>query len=159
LETGGTLYYFGMEPYDWESEGFESIDLPQPDVDSFANLVHFLVEVDRKEKRMNREIVQLVEPLFDKYGQDAAISIMNYVQQKQGWDLEILMERYEVENHLMSNYNLFDDSIFLKVLGTNAMYEYRRKVFSLSQTYLARAVREVLEKERPDTSVAGDPLL
>lgn len=108
---------------------------------------------------MTREVSKIMEPLFEKYGEDAAISVMNYVQQKQGWDLEILMERFEVENHLMSNYNLFDDSIFLKVLGTNAMYEYRRKVFMLSQTYLARAVREVLERERPNTSVTGDPLL
>lgn len=148
-----------MEPYNWEGDDFERIDLPMPEMDSFRNLVHFLIEADRKEKRMNHEVSQLMEPLFDKYGEDAAISIMNYVQRKQGWDLEILMERFEVENHLMNNYNLFDDSIFLKVLGTNAMYEYRRKVFSLSQTYLARAVREVLEKERPNTSVTGDPLL
>ena len=150
---------FRMEPYDWEGEDFERIDLPMPDVDAFRNLVHFLVEADRKEKRMTREVSKIMEPLFEKYGEDAAISVMNYVQQKQGWDLEILMERFEVENHLMSNYNLFDDSIFLKVLGTNAMYEYRRKVFMLSQTYLARAVREVLERERPNTSVTGDPLL
>ena len=73
--------------------------------------------------------------------------------------MEILLERYEVENHLMEQYNMFDDDIWLKVVGTSAMCDFRRQVFELSRTYLDRAVREVLERERPNNSVAGDPLL
>jgi hypothetical protein len=76
-----------------------------------------------------------------------------------GWDMEILMERYEVEDYLLSQHDIYDDDIWLKVLGTSAMSEYWREIFALSQTYLVRAVREVLGTEPQGRAVTGDPLL
>jgi hypothetical protein len=140
-------------------DDFEPIELPEQELNPIEMLSRFLVESDRREKRMYSEVSRALDFIHDKYGQDGSIAAMNYVQKKEGWDLEILLERYEVENFLMETYNVFDDDIWMKVVGTSAMSEYRRKVFALSRTYLARAVREVLERERPDNSVAGDPLL
>jgi hypothetical protein len=84
---------------------------------------------------------------------------MNYISTKMGWDIEILMEKHEVEDYLMGSHNIFDENIWRKVLGTSAMSDYRREVFALSQTYLTRAVREVLAREQPSTSPKVDPLL
>jgi len=85
--------------------------------------------------------------------------VVGYLSRRKGWDMEILLEKYEVEDYLMRAYDLFDDDIWQKVLGTTAMSDLRREVFALSQTYLTRAVREVLGRERPSNSVTGDPLL
>lgn len=143
----------------YDEDDFEPIELPNVEMTPLEQLSHFLIELDRKEKRLMNEVGRLLDKAHEKYGQDASIAAMHYVQRKEGWDLEILLERFEVENYLLEQHNLFDDDIWLKVLGTAAMSEYRRKVFELSQTYLGRAVREVLAKERPNNSVAGDPLI
>lgn len=150
--------------YDYEDEDDDDelfpIDLPQTE-DTVSYLVsQFFIEADRKEKRVNKEVSRLLDRLYEKHGEDlASISLMNYIGAKMGWDIEILMEKFEVEDYLMNAHNIFDENIWRKVLGTSAMSDFRREVFSLSQTYLTRAVREVLEKEQPNTSPAGDPLL
>ena len=143
----------------YDEDDFEPIELPPVEMTPLEQLSHFLIEVDRREKRLMNDVKRMLDKAHDKYGQDASIAAMHYVQSKEGWDMEILLERYEVENHLMEQYNMFDDDIWLKVVGTNAMCDFRRQVFELSRTYLDRAVREVLERERPNNSVTGDPLL
>ena len=135
------------------------LDLPESMNPLSYIISQFFIEVDRKEKKVYREVSSALEEIYERYGQPAGIAAVNYVARREGWDFEILLEKYEVENHLLNKYNTFDDNIWKKVLGTAAMSDYRRKVFEISQTYLDRAVREVLEKERPDTSQAGDPLL
>ena len=147
------------DDYDDDDELFP-IDLP-PTEQTVSYLVsQFFIEQDRKEKAVNKDVARALEKVYEKHGTDVtSISLMNYIGKKMGWDLEILMEKYEVEDYLMNRYDMFDDKIWSKVLGTAAMSDYRREVFKLSQTYLSRAVQEVLEKEQPGTSVAGDPLL
>jgi hypothetical protein len=150
--------------YDYENEDDDDelfpIDLPDTEKTVSYLISQFFIEADRKEKRVNKEVSRLLDRLYEKHGEDqASISLMNYIGAKMGWDIEILMEKFEVEDYLMNTHNIFDENIWRKVLGTSAMSDFRREVFSLSQTYLTRAVREVLAKEQPNTSPAGDPLL
>ena len=150
--------------YDYENEDDDDelfpIDLPDTEKTVSYLISQFFIEADRKEKRVNKEVSRLLDRLYEKHGEDqASISLMNYIGAKMGWDIEILMEKFEVEDYLMNAHNIFDENIWRKVLGTSAMSDFRREVFSLSQTYLTRAVREVLAKEQPNTSPAGDPLL
>ena len=150
-----------MDFYDQDNEGsFVPANLPiVPNPVEVYLVSQFLIETDRKENLMNAEVIRAMERLYEKYGQGASISVMGYVQRKEGWDLEILLQKNEVEDYLMHRYSMFDDDIWLKVLGTAAMSDLRREVFALTQTYLDGAVREVLEMERPDTSPMGDPLM
>lgn len=145
---------------DDEEEELLPVDLPTPE-ETFTYLVsQFFIEADRKEKRVNKDVIRALDKVFDKHGEEySAIAVMAYISRRKGWDIEILMEQHEVEDYLMKEYNLFDDDIWLKVIGTNAMSDLRREVFALSQTYLIRAVQEVLGRERPSTSPVGDPLL
>lgn len=145
---------------DDEEEELVPIDLPLPE-ETFTYLVsQFFIEADRKEKRVNRDVTKALDKVFDKHGDDySAVAVMGYISRRKGWDMEILLEKHEVEDYLMRAHDLFDDDIFVKVLGTKAMSDLRREVFALSQTYLARGVQEVLGKERPNTSPVGDPLL
>lgn len=149
--------------YNYEDEDDDElfpVDLPETEQTVSYLVSQFFIEADRKEKRVNKEVSRLLDKLYEKHGEDqASISLMNYISTKMGWDIEILMEKYEVEDYLMNSHDIFDENIWRKVLGTSAMSDYRREVFALSQTYLTRAVREVLEKEQPNTSPAGDPLL
>lgn len=145
---------------DDEEEELVPIDLPLPE-ETFTYLIsQFFIEADRKEKRVNRDVIRALDKVFDKHGDDySAVAVMGYISRRKGWDMEILLEKHEVEDYLMRAHDLFDDDIWLKVLGTNAMSDLRKEVFALSQTYLIRAVQEVLGRERPNTSPVGDPLL
>ncbi len=136
------------------------VDLPSTEPTVSFLISQFFMEADRKEKQVSRDVIRALGRIYDKYGDDyTSVSVMGYIGRRMGWDLEILMEKYEVEDYLMNTYDLFDEEIWAKVLGTSAISDLRREVFKLSQTYLSRAVREVLEKEQPNTSVTGDPLL
>jgi hypothetical protein len=153
------MYNYEDDDYDDDGELYP-IDLPKTEPTVSFLISQFFMEADRKEKQVSRDTVRALTRIYDKYGDDySSVAIMNYVGRRMGWDMEILMEKYEVEDHLMNTYHLFDDDIWLKVLGTSAMSDLRREVFSLSQTYLTRAVREVLEKEQRSISPMGDPLL
>jgi hypothetical protein len=149
--------------YDYEDEDDDELfplDLPDTEQTVSYLVSQFFIEADRREKRVNKEVSRLLDKLYEKHGEDeVSISLMNYISTKMGWDIEILMEKYEVEDYLLGSHNIFDENIWRKVLGTSAMSDYRREVFALSQTYLTRAVREVLEREQPNTSPKVDPLL
>jgi hypothetical protein len=150
--------------YNWEEEDDEGelhpIELPDVVDDVFLTISHFFIEQDRKEKQVNRAVVEALDDIYEEYEIDnSSISIINYVQRKMGWDMEILLEKYEVEDHLLNKHNIYDDDIWRKVLGTSAMSDFRREVFALSQTYLARAVHEVLGKGQQGKAPMGDPLL
>lgn len=153
-----------MEFYDYEEddeeEGYYLAELPPISNPLEVYLIsQFLIEADRKENLMNSDVIHAMDSLYEKYGQGACVSAMNYVQRTEGWDMEILMEKFEVEDHLMGKYNLYDEDIWLKVLGTGAMSDLRREIYALTRTYLDDAVREVLEREQPNNFPAGDPLL
>lgn len=136
------------------------VDLPPTEPTVSFLISQFFMEADRKEKQVTRDVVRALSRIYDKYGDDySSVAVMSFVGKKMGWDMEILMEKHEVEDYLLNAYDLFDDEIWQKVLGTVAMSEFRREVFTLSQTYLAHAVREVLGREQPNTSQVGDPLL
>lgn len=149
--------------YDYEDEDDDELfplDLPDTEQTVSYLVSQFFIEADRREKRVNKEVSRLLDKLYEKHGEDeVSISLMNYISTKMGWDIEILMEKHEVEDYLLGSHNIFDENIWRKVLGTSAMSDYRREVFALSQTYLTRAVREVLEREQPNTSPKVDPLL
>lgn len=145
---------------DGDNDELIPIDLPLPEQQFTFLISQFFIEADRKEKRVNRDVAKALDKVFDRHGEDySAVSVMGYISRRKGWDMEILLEKHEVEDYLMRAHDLFDDDIWQKVLGTNAMSDLRREVFALSQTYLIRAVQEVLGKERPSTSPVGDPLL
>ena len=145
---------------DGDEDELVPIDLPLPEQHFTFLISQFFIEADRKEKRVNRDVAKALDKVFDKHGDDySAVSVMAYISRRRGWDMEILLEKHEVEDYLMRAHDLFDDDIWQKVIGTNAMSDLRREVFALSQTYLIRAVQEVLGREQPGNSVMGDPLL
>jgi hypothetical protein len=82
---------------------------------------------------------------------------MNYVQRIEGWDLEIITERSDVDNYLLNALSIYDENMFLKVIGTRAMSEFRREIYQLSQKYLPIAVAEILGKEQSSIFPEADP--
>jgi hypothetical protein len=152
------LYDVSMyDDEDDEDEGLFPIELPPAEESFVYTISQFFIEHDRKEKRVFRDVRKALDPIFDEHGSDyASIGVMNYISATQGWDLEILLEKTEVEDFLLNQHSLYDENIWKKVVGTAAMNEFRREVFRLSQTYLAHAVLEVLAKEQQDTFGEND---
>lgn len=149
---------FDDEEVSDEHEGLYPLDLPVANQSYAHQIAMFFIEQDRKEKQVFREVSRALDRLYEKHGDEVSMSAISYVSKKHGWDMEILMEKHEVEDYLMNAYNLFDEDIWLKVVGTEAMYELRKQVFALSQTYLALAVQEALETGLPNTDSGGAPL-
>lgn len=144
------------EFYDQDDDGsadenisFEEIELPNmPEANDFIELLSdFFIEADRKEKRAAMAVKRGLQSVLDNHGQSASIAAIHLIQKFEGWDLEILLEKSDVEDYLMKVHDIYDDDIWDKVLNTDAMSDFRRRVYTLSQTYLAVAVQEVLERE------------
>lgn len=139
---------------DESEEGFffEEIELPDvQEANSFIEMLSdFFIEADRKEKRAAIAVKRGLQGILENHGQPASIAAIHLIQRFEGWDLEILLEKSDVEDYLMKVYDIYDDDIWDKVLNTQAMIDFRRRVYDLSQTYLAVAVQEVLEREPID---------
>jgi len=152
---------YDVSMYDQDDDDDEClvpIDLPSADQSVIYTISQFFIEQDRKEKRVFRDVRKALDQLYEKHGADyASIGIMNYITAKQGWDLEILLDKSEVEDFLLARHNIYDEDIWQKVLGTAAMSELRREVFKISQTYLAHAVLEALGMEQQDNSGGAFP--
>lgn len=144
------------EFYDQDNDGdgddnisFEEIDLPNiSQSNEFMEMLSdFFIEADRKEKRAAMAVKRGLQSVLENHGQTASIAAIHLVQKFEGWDLEILLEKSDVEDYLLKVHDIYDDNIWEKVLNTQALADFRRRVYALSQTYLAVAVQEVLEKE------------
>ena len=151
-----------MNFYDYwneeEDEGsYEPTDLPFVDINAVAEIAKFFIDADRKEARMYSEVENALEDLQWQYGTDLSIALMNYVQRIEGWDLEIITERSDVDNYLLNALSIYDENMFLKVVGTRAMSEFRREIYQLSQKYLPIAVAEILGKEQSGIFPEADP--
>ena len=151
-----------MNYEDWfddedEEEGLYPLDLPITDQSFAYEVSQFFIEHDRKEKRVFKDVSRVMDRLYEKHGDSVSFSALSYVSRRQGWDMEILMEKHEVEDYLLQRHNIFDDDIWMKVIGTEAMSDLRREVYKLSQTYLDHAVREVLGTGLPDTAPEDGP--
>lgn len=148
------------EIYDHDDEDDEMVMFELPVPPSFAEIfqvMRFMIDADNREEVMKKEIRDSLDSFYDEYGDECTVPIISYVQQVMGWDLEILLDRSEVDNFLMKNYSLFDETIWQKVLKTRAINELHHEVFRISQTYLNDAVAEVLMKEQSHISEEGDP--
>jgi hypothetical protein len=151
-----------MNFYDYwneeEDEGsYEPTELPFVDINAVAEIAKFFIDADRKEARMYSEVENALEDLQWQYGTDLSIALMNYVQRIEGWDLEIITERSDVDNYLLNALSIYDENMFLKVIGTRAMSEFRREIYQLSQKYLPIAVAEILGKEQSSIFPEADP--
>ena len=93
-----------------------------------------------------------LDQLYDEIGSpdDAATTIISYIQQRHGWDVELLAERREVEEMLFRRHNKFDEKIWEKVLNTDAISDLHHETYKLSQTYIGYAIEEVLSEEDDD---------
>lgn len=130
----------------------EEIQLPEIDAQphTLFELASFIAQAVEEEMRMASLTKDYLDRLYDKIGspEDAATSIISYVQRRHGWDVELLAEKREVEEMLFRRYSHYDERIWEKVLNTDALSDLHHEVYKLSQTYIARAIDEVLEKEQ-----------
>lgn len=78
---------------------------------------------------------------------DASSTIMGWIQRRHGWDMEILVERTDVERILFEKYNLFDDGMWEKVLNSQEILALHREVFRASDEYLQAAIANILKRD------------
>lgn len=129
----------------------EEIELPRIDAPypTIYELASFIAQAVAEEMRMASLTKDYLDELYEKIGspEDAATSIISYVQRRHGWDVELLAEKREVDEMLFKRYSHYDERMWEKILNTDALSDLHHEVYKLSQTYIARAIDEVLERE------------
>ena len=140
-----------MDEINWEEYNPKEIKLPDTSIpkDLFRELVEFLQNAMEKENELMSLTTDVLDRLYREIGgeEETATLVISYLQRRHKWDVELLAERRDVDDILFREHNLFDEYMWDKVMNTNAISDLHHEVYKLSQTYIARAIREVLSKD------------
>jgi hypothetical protein len=140
-----------MDEINWEEYNPKEIKLPDTSIpkDLFRELVEFLQNAMEKENELMSLTTDVLDRLYREIGgeEETATLVISYLQRRHKWDVELLAERRDVDDILFREHNLFDEYMWDKVMNTNAISDLHHEVYKLSQTYIARAIREVLRKD------------
>jgi len=140
-----------MDEINWEDYNPKEIKLPDTSIpkDLFRELVEFLQNAMEKESELMSLTADVLDRLYREIGgeEETATLVISYLQRRHKWDVELLAERRDVDDILFREHNLFDEYMWDKVMNTNAISDLHHEVYKLSQTYIARAIREVLRKD------------
>ena len=140
-----------MDEINWEDYNPKEIKLPDTSIpkDLFRELVEFLQNAMEKESELMSLTTDVLDRLYREIGgeEETATLVISYLQRRHKWDMELLAERRDVDDILFREHNLFDEYMWDKVMNTNAISDLHHEVYKLSQTYIARAIREVLSKD------------
>jgi len=140
-----------MDEINWEEYNPKEIKLPDTSIpkDLFRELVEFLQNAMEKENELMSLTADVLDRLYQEIGgeEETATLVISYLQRRHKWDVELLAERRDVDDILFREHNLFDEYMWDKVMNTNAISDLHHEVYKLSQTYIARAIREVLSKD------------
>lgn len=140
-----------MDEINWEDYNPKEIKLPETSIpkDLFRELVEFLQNAMEKENELMSLTTDVLDRLYREIGdeEETATMVISYLQRRHKWDVELLAERRDVDDILFRDHNLFDEHMWDKVMNAQAISDLHHEVYKLSQTYIARAIREVLRKD------------
>ena len=140
-----------MDEINWEDYNPKEIKLPDTSIpkDLFRELVEFLQNAMEKENELMSLTADVLDRLYREIGgeEETATLVISYLQRRHKWDMELLAERRDVDDILFREHNLFDEYMWDKVMNTQAISDLHHEVYKISQTYIARAIREVLLKD------------
>ena len=140
-----------MDEINWEEYNPKEIKLPDTSIpkDLFRELVEFLQNAMEKENELMSLTTDVLDRLYREIGgeEETATLVISYLQRRHKWDVELLAERRDVDDILFRDHNLFDEHMWDKVMNAQAISDLHHEVYKLSQTYIARAIREVLLKD------------
>ena len=139
-----------MDEINWEDYNPKEIKLPNTSIPKnlFRELVEFLQNAMEKENELMSLTADVLDRLYQEIGgeEETASLVISYLQRRHKWDVELLAERRDVDDILFREHNLFDEYMWDKVMNTQAISDLHHEVYKISQTYIARAIREVLSK-------------
>lgn len=134
-----------------QQENYQEIILPVVRIseNSLRELATFIAEAVAKETHMASVAKQYLDELYSEIGSpdEAATTIISYIQRRHGWDVELLAEKREVEEMLFKRFSRYDEDIWEKIMNTDAISDLHHEVYKLSQKYIAFAIDEVLNEE------------
>ena len=141
-----------MEDSFWDDYEGEKIEFPPVAIpkDLLKELSNFVQNALAKENKLMSFTAEVLDELYRELGTEeevCASHIVSYLQRRHKWDVELLAERKDVDEMLYTQHNIFDEHMWDKVMNTNAMSDLHHEVFKLSQTYISRAINEVLTKD------------
>ena len=140
-----------MDEINWEDYNPKEIKLPNTSIPKnlFRELVEFLQNAMEKENELMSLTADVLDRLYQEIGgeEETASLVISYLQRRHKWDVELLAERRDVDDILFREHNLFDEYMWDKVMNTQAISDLHHEVYKISQTYIARAIREVLLKD------------
>lgn len=94
-------------------------------------------------------IKKFMQAIYTKAGNDeeAASAIINYLSHRHKWSMEVLVEKKDVEEMFFSMFSHYDENIWAKFVGTQAMSDLYHEVYKLSREFIEIGLREIMSKE------------
>lgn len=140
-----------MDEFNWEDYDPKEIKLPDRAIPKnlLREIVEFLHNAMERENKLVSFTEDTLDRLYREIGgeEETATLVISYLQRRHKWDVELLAERRDVDDILYREHNLFDEHMWDKVMNTTAISDLHHEVYKLSQTYIAKAIREALRKD------------
>jgi hypothetical protein len=91
-------------------------------------------------------VKRVVTQIHEMLGGDGLLELLVALDRVGNWETEIIAERADVDNYLLTQYGAFDDDMWEKVKETNAWKQMHFDIFELSKTRLTQCVDEVMNQ-------------
>lgn len=91
-------------------------------------------------------VKRVVAQIHEMLGGDGLLELLVALDHEGNWETEIIAERADVDNYLLTQYGAFDDEMWDKVKETNAWRQMHYDVFELSKIGLMKCFDEVMTK-------------
>ena len=91
-------------------------------------------------------VKRVVAQIHEMLGGDGLLELLVALDHEGNWETEIIAERADVDNYLLTQYGAFDDEMWSKVKETNAWRQLHYDIFDLSKDGLQKCVDEVMTK-------------
>jgi hypothetical protein len=91
-------------------------------------------------------VKRVVAQIHEMLGGDGLLELLVALDHEGNWETEIIAERADVDNYLLTQYGAFDDEMWDKVKETNAWRQMHYDVFEVSKIAIAKCVDEVMTK-------------
>lgn len=94
-------------------------------------------------------VTSFVQTLNDFNGMPGIFMLMQAVEKETGWALEIVGSQSEIEQYAFNKYDMFDESLWIKVKNSEAWDSMVREIYAVTAEWMPVVVAESLSQKLP----------
>lgn len=75
---------------------------------------------------------EVVADAYEVWGESGILSLIHAIESQTGWALEIIGERSELDNILMSRYGIYDDDAWIKLKSSDSWIQLSTDIYEMT---------------------------